>query len=88
MLFLIVEHFRDGNPRPVYERFATHGRLAPTGLTYVASWVTTDLAHCYQIMECDDATLLEQWMEHWRDLVDFEVVPVITSAEAATRARS
>jgi hypothetical protein len=88
VLFLVIEHFRDGEAGPVYERFAARGRLAPPGLTYVASWVTTDLAHCYQVMECDDVSLLEQWMASWRDLVEFDVVPVITSAEAAARARS
>jgi hypothetical protein len=40
---------------------------------------------CYQVMECDDPALLEEWMSHWRDLIDFEVVPVVTSAEAAER---
>jgi siroheme synthase len=34
-------------------------------------------------MEYDDPTLLRQWMAEWQDLVEFEVVPVITSAEAA-----
>ncbi|HYH79328.1 MAG TPA: DUF3303 family protein [Longimicrobium sp.] len=80
---MVIEHFRDGDARPVYRRFAEQGRLAPPGLTYVASWVTADLRRCYQVMECDDPALLEAWMARWRDLVDFEVVPVVTSAEAA-----
>jgi hypothetical protein len=88
MLFVIIEHFREGDPQPVYERFRLHGRLAPDGLRYLASWVTTDLAHCYQIMECEDRHLLDQWLGAWADLVDFEVHPVITSAEAATRVLS
>lgn len=83
MLFLVIEHFRDGNAGPVYERFAMRGRLAPPGLSYVASWVTADLGRCYQVMECDERALLEEWMANWRDLVEFEVVPVVTSAEAA-----
>ena len=85
MLHLVIKTFRDGDPRPVYQRFAEQGRLAPEGLTYVASWVTTDLRRCYQIMACDDAALLEAWMARWRDLVDFEVVPVVSSADAAAR---
>lgn len=88
MLFMIVEHFRNGDPRPVYERFRLHGRLAPEGLRYVTSWVTADLAHCYQVMECDDRELLDPWLRAWSDLVDFEVHPVITSPEAAARALS
>jgi hypothetical protein len=83
MLYMIIEHFRDGDARPVYRRFRDHGRLAPEGLQYVSSWVTTDLKHCYQVMECDDARLLEEWLGHWRDIVEFECIPVITSAEAA-----
>jgi hypothetical protein len=82
MLYMIVEHFRNGDAIPVYRRFRDQGRMAPEGLQYVASWVTTDLRDCYQVMECDDERLLEQWLEKWRDLVDFDVIPVMTSAEA------
>ena len=82
MLYMIVEHFHDGDPVPVYRRFRDHGRLAPERLRYVASWVTADLRRCFQVMECDDPRLLEAWMAQWRDLVDFEVVAVMTSADA------
>ena len=80
---MIVEHFRGGQPGAVYARFRKRGRMAPDGLQYVASWVTLDGARCYQVMECDDRALLDQWMAAWTDLVDFEVVPVMTSGEAA-----
>ena len=86
MLFMIIEHYRHGDPRQVYDRFRKHGRLAPDGLRYINSWVTPDLAHCYQVMECEDRTLLDRWIAAWHDIVDFEVIPVITSAEAAARA--
>lgn len=86
MLYMIVEHFRNGDPKPVYARFRDKGRLAPEGLKYISSWVTDDLAHCYQVMECDDRSLLDQWLAAWSDLVDFEVHSVITSAQAATAA--
>ena len=85
MLYMIVEHFRGGDPRPVYRRFGESGRLAPEGLRYVASWVTDDLEHCFQVMECDDRGLLDEWMSRWGDLVDFEVFPVLLSNEAASR---
>lgn len=85
MLFMIVEHFRNADAVPVYDRFRKRGRLAPDGLNYVSSWVTDDLTRCYQVMECDDRALLDEWMAAWRDIVDFEVYPVITSAEAAAR---
>ena len=83
MQFVIVERFREGDPVPVYRRFRDRGRLAPDGLRYIASWVSHDLTHCYQVMECEDRGLLDEWMTNWRDLVDFEVIPVMTSAEAA-----
>ena len=85
MLFMIIERFRGGDPVPVYQRFQEVGRLAPDGLRYVDSWVTTDLTRCYQVMECDDPRLLDSWMAAWTDLVEFEVHPVITSAEASRR---
>ena len=82
MLFMVIERFKGGDPLPVYRRFRDQGRLAPSALRYVASWVTADLTACYQLMESDDGSSLEDWMKQWRDLVDFEVVPVLTSAEA------
>jgi hypothetical protein len=90
MLYMIVEHFRDGDAVPVYRRFRDQGRLAPEGLRYVASWVTDDLRRCFQVMECDDLALLAQWTARWEDLIDFEILPVVTSAEAmaATGVRS
>ena len=82
MLFMVVESFREGDPRPVYRRFRDHGRLAPEGLHYVSSWVTEDMTRCYQVMECDDPALLDAWIAQWADIVEFEVVPIRTSAEA------
>ncbi len=82
MLFMVIEHYRGGDPVPVYRRFRDRGRLAPQGVRYVASWVTQDLERCYQVMECGDRAFLEAWMANWTDLVEFEVVRVIASAEA------
>ncbi len=84
MTYLVIEHFRNGDPVPVYRRFRDQGRLAPEGLAYRGSWITEDLSRCYQVMECDDRALLDQWIGHWRDLVDFEVMPVLSSAEVQT----
>ena len=83
MLYMIIERFRNGDPVPVYRRFREKGRMAPDGLRYVSSWVTTDYALCYQVMECDDRRLIDEWLINWGDIVDFEVIPVVTSAEAA-----
>ena len=85
MLYMIIESFKNQDALPVYRRFRDHGRLAPDGLRYISSWVTQDLATCYQLMECEDRQLLEQWMTRWSDLVDFEVLPVITSPQAVER---
>lgn len=82
MLYMVLEDFR-GDPVSVYRRFRDRGRLAPPGLVYVSSYVTPDLMSCYQIMECDDRRLLDEWMNQWSDLVRFEVTPVVTSAEAS-----
>lgn len=85
MLYMIIESFKNQDPAPVYRRFRDQGRLAPAGLRYVSSWVTGDLTKCYQVMECEDARHLEEWIARWSDLVDFAVVPVITSREAVER---
>jgi len=85
MLFMIIESYRGGDPVPVYRRFRDKGRMAPDGLRYISSWIIEDLSRCYQVMECDDRSLLDEWLANWSDIVDFEVLPVITSPEAAAR---
>ena len=83
MLYMVIEDFRDGDAAPVYRQLRDSGRMMPEGLTYVSSWVTSDLKRCYQVMECEDRALLDEWMSSWEDLVRFEVVSVVTSADAA-----
>jgi len=83
MLYMVIETFRGGDPIPTYRRFRDRGRLTPDGVEYRGSWVTEDLRRCFQVMECDDRRLLEAWMNNWNDITDFEVIPVVTSAEAS-----
>jgi len=85
MLYMVIETFKNGDAVPVYRRFRDQGRLAPETLEYVTSWVTSDMTRCYQLMECEDRRLLERWIARWNDLVDFEVVSVISSAQAIER---
>jgi hypothetical protein len=85
MLFMVIEHFRGGDARPVYRRFRDAGRLMPDGIGYVASWVDADLTRCFQVMECENESLLAQWTASWDDIVDFEIVPVMTSAQARAK---
>jgi hypothetical protein len=85
MLYMIVEHFKNQDALPVYRRFREKGRLAPEGLTYVSSWVDETMQHCFQIMETDDKTLLDAWIANWADIVDFEVLPIMTSKEAVDK---
>jgi len=82
-LFMVIEHFRPGRAAEVYRRFRDRGRLAPEGLTYVSSWVDLGFQRCFQVMEAEDESVLQKWTANWDDLVDFEIVPVRTSAEAA-----
>jgi uncharacterized protein DUF3303 len=83
MLFMIIERFREGRVVDVYRRFRERGRMAPEGVSYVASWVDLDFERCFQVMEAEDEQLIRAWTANWDDLVDFEIVPVRTSAEAA-----
>ena len=82
LLYMVVERFKHG-PGPVYERAADQGRLLPPGLDYVDSWVDERLDRCFQLMRTDDAKLLDEWTKRWEDLVEFEIVPVIASTQAA-----
>lgn len=85
MLYMIVEHFKNQDPVPVYSRFRDQGRLTPPGLQYVSSWVDEKLERCFQLMETDDRKLLDEWIAKWSDLAEFEVYPVISSGEAAEK---
>jgi hypothetical protein len=84
-LYMVVEHFKNKDAVPVYRRFRDSGRMAPQGLLYVSSWVDYKFERCYQLMETDDRSLLDEWMAKWSDLADFEVYPVVTSQEAAAK---
>ena len=82
MLFMIVERFRDHDMLPVYKRVREQGRMLPEGLKYVDSWIEPNFGRCFQLMECDDLRLLQEWVLQWRGLgVTFEIVPVVTSKE-------
>ena len=79
MLFMVIERFRDRDARAVYRRFRDEGRLMPDGLTYVGSWIEANFDRCFQLMECDDARLLQDWVLSWGDLMQCEIVPVVPS---------
>jgi hypothetical protein len=68
MLYMVIETFRNGDPVPVYRRFRDRGRLMPEGIEYRGSWVTDDLRRCFQVMECTDRRLLDEWMANWQDV--------------------
>ncbi len=82
MLFMVVEHFKEGRVEEIYRRANERGRMLPSGVEYIDSWVSVGLDKCYQLMRCDDEALLREWMNKWEDLVEFEIVPVMTSKEA------
>jgi hypothetical protein len=83
MLFMVIERFREPDGTAVYRRFREQGRMLPDGLTYLDSWVEVNGHRCFQLMACDDERLFDAWVARWDDLVDFEIVPVRTSREAA-----
>jgi hypothetical protein len=78
---MIVERFKNGDAASVYRRFRERGRMIPEGVQYISSWVSADLSHCYQVMECADRRLLEQWIDCWRNLEDFEVTTASCPAQ-------
>jgi hypothetical protein len=82
MLYMVIERFKNQDATPVYERLRDQGRMTPEGLEYVSGWVDTKLERCFQIMETSDPKLMTEWTAHWSDIVDFEVVPVMSSADA------
>ena len=85
MQYMIIERFRPGKVKSMYQRFDERGRMLPEGVTYINSWINEPITVCYQVMESDEKSKIQEWISHWNDLVDFEVIPVITSSEARAR---
>jgi hypothetical protein len=85
MLFMVIERFESNDMVPVYQRLEERGRQLPDGLTYVDSWIEANFGRCFQLMECDDARLLQEWVMGWRGTgTSFEIVPVVPSRETRT----
>ncbi len=82
MLFMVIERFKNGDAKAVYRRFRDEGRLMPEGLVYVDSWVDRDFTRCFQLVACEDPSLLQVWAQAWQDLIEFEFHPVVPSKQA------
>jgi len=83
MIYMVIERYGPGKAVEVYRRFRERGRMEPKGVRYIASWVDLDFRRCFQVMEAESEALLKKWADNWDDLVEFEIVPVCTSEEAA-----
>lgn len=82
MHYMVVERFKEGAAPQIYQRLRDQGRMMPRGLEYVSSWIDMEFTVCYQLMRTGDPTLFSLWIDAWKDLIDFEIVPVRTSTEA------
>jgi Protein of unknown function (DUF3303) len=83
MLYMVIEHFKEGAAPEIYRRFCEKGRMMPQGLEYISSWIDVDFKICWQLMQTEDFALFDRWIANWRDLIDFEIVLVRSSAEVA-----
>ncbi len=79
---MVVERFKEGIASEIYRCLREKGRVMPEGLDYISSWIDLDFKICYQLMQTEDFALFDKWIANWRDLIDFEIVAVRTSAEA------
>jgi Protein of unknown function (DUF3303) len=85
MLFIVIERYKNRNATAVYDRFHKKGRMLPAGLNYVSSWVENNFDRCFQLMETEDPASFKQWISEWQDLMEFEVIQVLTSSEASAK---
>ena len=83
MQFMVIETFRNQDAQAVYRKFRDKGRMMPEGLAFVSSYVAADLSRCFQLMECNDVTLLQRWVAQWADVAAFEIVPVVAGKDTA-----
>ena len=83
MQYMVIEKFKKNKAKEIYQRYEEKGRMLPEGLKYLQSWVDlNNLERCFQLMECEDHMLFREWLDNWQDLVEFEIIPVTSSAEA------
>jgi len=82
MVYMIIEHFHPGKVKELYKRFEEKGRMMPAGVQYVNSWIDESVTRCYQVMESESEEKIKEWVNNWKDVADFEIIPVITSAQA------
>lgn len=82
MQYMIIERFHEEKVRALYQRFDEKGRMLPGGVSYINSWINEAVTVCYQLMEAESIEKLQRWIDEWKDLADFEIIPIITSAEA------
>ncbi len=85
MFYMVIERFHPGKVQDIYKRFDEKGRMMPEGVEYINSWINTDVSICYQVMKSPSEEKLQEWINNWNDIVDFEVIPVTSSAEARTK---
>lgn len=76
---MVIEKFKNRDAKPIYKRFLDRGRMMPEGLIYKESWIEANFERCFQLMECDDVSLLQEWVLQWQDLAEFEIVAVAES---------
>ncbi|HMU45415.1 MAG TPA: DUF3303 family protein [Chitinophagaceae bacterium] len=85
MLYMVIEKFHQGKVKQLYHQFAEKGRMLPEGVEYINSWISEDVSICYQVMKSDSPGKIQEWINNWKEFADFEVMPVITSAEAKAK---
>ncbi len=83
--YMVIERFYPEKIRALYQRFETEGRLLPAGVVYLNSWIDEKVASCFQLMQSESLEKLEEWIGHWKEYAEFEVIPVCTSAEAKAK---
>ncbi len=83
MLFMVIETFERDSFAKIYGRLNESGRMMPDGLKYIDSWVDTNLNRCFQLVECGNERLFDEWIANWSDLIKFEIIPVMTSKDAS-----
>jgi Protein of unknown function (DUF3303) len=82
MQFMVIERFDPRKLKELYQRFAEKGRMLPEGVEFINSWIDEPVSTCYQLMEAVSPEKISEWTCLWEDLAVFEVIPVISSAEA------
>lgn len=83
MLFQGTYVYSTDHRDTVRPRFKETGAPPPPGVDMLGRWHNAAGNGGFFLVETDDPVALARWLQEWTDVIDFEVVPVVTDEQVS-----